>query len=194
MQDFWFYVVLGFNHVMDLAAYDHMLFLAALSIPFTFRQWKDVLLLATLFAGAHCFSLALSAYQLVSVDTSLIEFLIPVTILLTAAFNIVYTLNKVKDSGIITHGVLTTFFGLIHGFGFSNYFNILVAQGEQKLGPLLGFATGIEISQALIIFSMLALIFLTLSFLKFKKSVFILISSTIIALATIPMMIKTFPW
>ena len=194
MGDFWFYIKLGFEHVLDLGAYDHILFLAALAIPFTFKNWKQVVILATVFTVTHCASLALSAYGLVRVDVELIEFLIPVTIALTALFNIYRTLNKKGNTGIFFTGLATAFFGLIHGFGFSNYFNLLMAEEEQKLGPLLGFATGIEFSQVAIIMMVLLVAYILQDVLGVKKRYFTLITSILIVVITIPMLRDTFPF
>lgn len=193
MNDFWFYIKLGFEHVLDLSAYDHILFLTALAVPFTFKNWKQVVVLATIFTITHCTSLALSAYGVVQVDVGLIEFLIPVTIALTALFNIYGELKKIQSAGIYFTGLATAFFGLVHGFGFSNYFNMLMAEEEQKLGPLLGFATGIEFSQVAIIMMVLVFAHLLQETLGLKKRLFILIASILIILTTIPMLIDTFP-
>jgi len=194
MQDFGFYIRLGFDHVMTLSAYDHMLFLAALTIPFTFKNWKKVVVLATIFTIAHCLSLALSVYDMMRVDMEFIEFLIPITIFLTALFNIFSLKTDSIYLGIYLHILATAFFGVIHGFGFSNYFNMLMAEEEQKVGPLLGFASGIEISQVLVIFCVLTFTYVLQTIFKPKRPIFILATSIIIALITIPMMIKTFPW
>jgi len=194
VDDFWFYVTLGLNHVLDFAAYDHILFLTALALPFTFRSWKRVLLLATIFTIAHCFSLYLSVYEIVVMDVSLIEFLIPVTILATALFNLNYIKASSEDKSIALHIFATAFFGLIHGFGFSNYFKMLMAEEENKLMPLLGFAAGIELSQVLIVFVVLLMTYLFRSVLKVKPTLLIMISSILIILVTIPMLIDTFPW
>ncbi|NKI31028.1 HupE/UreJ family protein [Croceivirga thetidis] len=193
MNDFWFYIKLGFEHVLDLGAYDHILFLAALAVPFTFKSWKSVLVLATIFTIAHCTSLALSAFGLVNVDVSWIEFLIPVTIALTAIFNLYQLKGNKTTSSLGFHGIATAFFGLVHGFGFSNYFNMLMAEEENKLGPLLGFATGIEFSQVVIVLLVLCIAFLFLDVLKVKQKVFIAAASMLIVLITIPMLIETFP-
>ncbi len=193
MQDFTFYLQLGFDHVMDPAAYDHVLFLSALALPFTFKSWKKVLLLATVFTIAHCLSLALSAYGLLSVDTAWIEFLIPVTILLTALFDIVYLHKDADTMGVSLHVAATAFFGLVHGFGFSNYFNMLMAGTAEKGVPLLGFATGIEGSQVVVILVILGLAFLAQQVFQLKRRYFIVIGATIVALTTIPMLIDTFP-
>lgn len=194
MNDFWFYIKLGFEHVLDLGAYDHILFLAALAVPFSFKQWKQVVVLATIFTIAHCTSLALSAYDVLKVDVGLIEFLIPVTIALTALFNIYRALKNEGNTGIFFTGLATAFFGLIHGFGFSNYFNMLMAEEEQKMGPLLGFATGIEFSQVAIIMMVLLFVWLLQDVFDLKKKHFVLGSSILIVLITIPMLIDTFPF
>ncbi len=194
MQDFWFYIKLGLNHVLDFAAYDHILFLAALALPFTFKSWKKVLLLATIFTIAHCFSLYLSVYGILVMDVSLVEFLIPVTIFGTALFNLNYLSASLVHKSIVLHVFATAFFGLIHGFGFSNYFNMLMAEEEDKLTPLLGFAAGIELAQVIIVLLVLAISFMFQSVLMVKSKPFLIIASILIILITIPMLIATFPW
>ncbi|MEH6513962.1 MAG: HupE/UreJ family protein, partial [Maribacter arcticus] len=88
MQEFWFYIQLGLHHVLDVNAFDHILFLSALALPFTFKSWKNVLLLATVFTITHCLALVLSVYEIMLIEASWIEFLIPVTILCTAIYNL----------------------------------------------------------------------------------------------------------
>ncbi len=193
MQDFIFYVKLGLQHVLDFSAYDHILFLTALAVPFTFKQWKAVLVLATLFTIAHCSSLALSVYEVLVMDVAWIEFLIPVTILLTALFNLSYVKAKKEHKSLFLHGIATVFFGLIHGFGFSNYFKMLMAEETDKLSPLLGFAGGIEISQVLIVVSVLLISYVFLSISKVKQPFFVAVASILIIFSTIPMLIATYP-
>jgi hypothetical protein len=193
MQDFWFYIKLGLDHVLDFSAYDHILFLCALAVPFTFKSWKKVVLLATIFTVTHCLSLSLSAYEMVVMDVTWIEFLIPVTILLTALFNMMYMRASKKNKSMLLHILATAFFGLIHGFGFSNYFKMLIAGEEEKLSPLLGFATGIEIAQILIVLSVLVLAYLFQSLLRVSHSLFVGIVSILIICITIPMLVNTFP-
>ncbi|MBO0320821.1 HupE/UreJ family protein [Muricauda sp. CAU 1633] len=193
MQEFLFYIKLGLNHVLDFGAYDHILFLSALAVPFTFKNWKRVVILATVFTIAHCVSLALSVYEIFTVDVALIEFLIPVTILLTAVFNFAYVFREAMQVGLYLHILATAFFGLIHGFGFSNYFKMLMAEEEDKITPLLGFATGIELSQVTIILVILALAFVVLDLLKVKRPIFIAGASILIIAITIPLLIATFP-
>ena len=169
MQEFWFYTKLGFDHVMDFGAYDHILFLAALAVPFTFKSWKKVLILCTLFTVAHCLSLALSAYDVIRVNAQIIEFLIPVTIFLTGIFNLFYTGRNADRMKIHWHAMFT------------------------KLNPLLGFAMGIEISQVLIILSILLLGWLVVARFKVNRQIYIAICSVIVLLITIPMLLDTLP-
>lgn len=185
---------MGFWHVFDISAYDHILFLIALTIPFTFKRWKTILLLATLFTIAHCTSLALSVYDVLLMDTALVEFLIPITICLTAIFNIIYMITIDGKGNIFLHVLAASFFGLIHGFGFSNYFRMLLAEEADKFSPLLGFATGIEFSQVVIILMVLFLAYFIQSVLKVRPFFFIIGASILIVLITIPMLIETFPW
>jgi hypothetical protein len=194
MENFLFYIELGLNHVLDFAAYDHILFLAALSLPFTFNSWKSVLVLATVFTIAHCLSLGLSVYDIMVMDVGLIEFLIPVTILLTAVFNLLYIKSVSGERSILLHVLATAFFGLIHGFGFSNYFKMLMSGEDEKLSPLLGFAAGIELSQVLIVLIVLVLAFVLQSIFKIKRELFVTLASILVIIITIPMLITTFPW
>lgn len=193
MQEFWFYIKLGLDHVLDFGAYDHILFLAALAVPFTFKKWKQVIVLATIFTLTHCTSLALSAFDIFTVDAGLIEFFIPVTILLTALYNFTYVVKETKMPSMYPHVLATAFFGLVHGFGFSNYFKLLMAEEEEKVMPLIAFATGIEFSQIIIILCVLALAFLVLDVFKVKRKIFIALASILVMCITIPLLIATFP-
>ena len=194
MEDFLFYVELGLGHVLDFNAYDHILFLIALAIPFTFQLWKQILTLVTIFTIAHCLSLAFSVYEIIEVNVAWIEFLIPITILATALFNVKEVVYKDTALNFKLQSAATAFFGLIHGFGFSNYFKMLMAGEDNKLNPLFGFATGIELSQIVIISGVLFLVFLLVERLRLPKKYFVLGTSTIVILITLPMIYTTWPF
>ena len=80
MDQFWFYFKLGLNHVLDINAYDHILFFIALTVPYTFSNWKKILWLVTMFTVGHTVSLILATYGVVSVSSNLVECLIPVIV------------------------------------------------------------------------------------------------------------------
>ncbi|TVZ16333.1 HupE/UreJ family protein [Maribacter sp. MAR_2009_72] len=194
MQDFWFYIQLGLQHVLDINAYDHILFLSALALPFTFKSWKKVLLLATVFTITHCLALVLSVFELIVVNAGYIEFLIPVTILATALYNLFILKDDNDGKTIWFHLLSTGIFGLIHGFGFSNYFKMMVMGEDEKLMPLLGFAGGIELSQVLIVMMVLVLAFVLQSILNVKQRLFIAVGSMLIIFITLPLLYATFPF
>ncbi|MEH6618443.1 HupE/UreJ family protein [Maribacter arcticus] len=194
MQEFWFYIQLGLHHVLDVNAFDHILFLSALALPFTFKSWKNVLLLATVFTITHCLALVLSVYEIMLIEASWIEFLIPVTILCTAIYNL---MDKEVQKGTKTiwfHALATGFFGLIHGFGFSNYFKMMIMGTDDKLGPLFGFAAGIEISQVVIVLLVLVLAYVVQTMFHVKQSLFVIVGSILIMLITLPLLYQTFPF
>ena len=182
MSDFWFYTELGFSHVLDPNGYDHVLFLTALALPFSFLQWKKVFWLATLFTATHCFSLALAAFGIVDVDSDLVELLIPITILITALFNLYIERKEDSISNAYRIDLIATgFFGLIHGLGFSNYFRMLMAEETEKIGPLFGFAAGIEAAQLLVLLLVLIITFVVLNLIKANRTYYIWGVSLVIA-------------
>lgn len=194
MQEFWFYIQLGLHHVLDVNAYDHILFLSALALPFTFKSWKNVLLLATVFTITHCLALVLSVYEIMLIEASWIEFLIPVTILCTAIYNLIDKEVQKGTKTIWFHALATGFFGLIHGFGFSNYFKMMIMGTDEKLGPLFGFAAGIEMSQVIIVLLVLVLAYVVQTMFQIKQSLFVIVGSILIMLITLPLLYQTFPF
>jgi hypothetical protein len=69
------------------------MFLIALSVPYVFKDWKKVLLLVSLFTVGHTLAMLLSVYEIIVVKVDIIEFLIPITILITAFFHL-FTAGK----------------------------------------------------------------------------------------------------
>lgn len=194
IENFWFNVEYGMNHVLDIHAYDHILFLIVLTIPYIFKDWKRVFLLVSVFTIGHTVSLALAAYGTISVSSDLVEFLIPVTILIVALFN-VFTAGKAAQKERI--GVLfvsTLFFGLIHGLGFAREFRMFVGSSDSKLVPLLEFALGIEIAQVIIVFLVLFLGFLFQTVFRLSKRDWIMVVSSIVVGLVIPMLFNNKIW
>ena len=168
MDSFDFYIKLGFEHISDFAGYDHMLFLVALCAIYRIQQWKSVLVLVTAFTIGHSITLILSSLDIVTIPSNIIEFLIPVTIFLTAINNIVGS-NQIDESSKMSKNyAMALFFGLIHGMGFSNYFKALLMDSSSVAMPLLGFNIGIELGQILVVFFIVSIAYLFLTKLKVK--------------------------
>lgn len=182
MQDFLFYLKLGWEHIISLDALDHQLFVLALIAVYTFKEWKKILILVTAFTIGHSITLALSILDVVRLPSDWIEFLIPLTIVLTAAGNIVMK-NK-KQAQNKTNYYLALFFGLIHGLGFANTARVMIAKSQSIAIPLLGFNIGLEAGQIVIVFAILILLFILLNIFKVNKKDWILfVSSGVFALA-----------
>ena len=187
------YLKIGLNHVLDFSAYDHILFLIALAVIFSFDQFKKVLWLITLFTIGHTLTLALSAYGVLKVDVKIVEFLIPVTIFITGVVNIL-NLGKHSSTKKNINLIFALFFGLIHGLGFSNYFRMMVGREEDKLMPLIEFALGIELAQVIIVLGILIVGSIIQSLFKVTKRDWILVTSAIVIGFVIPMMIERVFW
>ncbi len=191
LENFWFNVEYGINHVLDINAYDHVLFLIALTVPYLFKDWKRVLLLVSLFTLGHTLSLVLAGYNVVSVNGQLVEFLIPVSILVVALFN-VFTAGKGAQKEKI--GILffsTLFFGLIHGLGFAREFHMLLGDSDHKLMLLLEFALGIELAQVIIVFMVLFLGYIVQTIFRFTRRDWIMVISSIVVGLVIPMILNS---
>ncbi|MCX2681272.1 HupE/UreJ family protein [Galbibacter sp. EGI 63066] len=191
MDQFWFYFKLGLNHVLDINAYDHVLFLVVLTVPYTFSNWKRVLWLVTMFTLGHTLSLILATYGVVSVNSKWVECLIPITILVTAVFNIFTAGKGAKKEKFGLTFFVALFFGLIHGLGFSTYFKQIVASASNKMVPLLEFALGIEGAQVIVVLLVLVLAFVFQSIFRFNKRDWVMVISSIVVGFVIPMMIET---
>jgi hypothetical protein len=145
MTQFAVYLKLGLNHITDLNAYDHMVFITALCAVYLLKDWRKILILVTAFTVGHSVSLALAVLKLVTIPSYIIEFLIPVTILVTSLSNIL--LQPTEKNNMKFKYLLTLCFGLIHGMGFSNYLSELLGANVNLFQPLLAFNLGIELGQ-----------------------------------------------
>lgn len=195
MSEFWLYFKLGLHHVLDINGYDHVLFLIALMVPYAFKDWKRVLILVTLFTVGHTLSLILSVFGVVYINPTLVEFLIPITILVTAVFHLFTAGKSSKNESISFVAIVTLFFGIIHGLGFSSYFkSILPGDATDKLLPLLEFALGIEAAQLLVVFVVLILSYIVQTFFRFSKRDWALVMSAFIIGVVLPMIIESEIW
>lgn len=151
MSTFRLYFQLGIEHILDLQGFDHILFIIALCSLYTLRDWRKVLVLVTAFTLGHSITLALATLGVFKVNSALVEFLIPLTILITAASNIFRRQQGFSSGKIHLNYIFAAAFGLIHGLGFSGYLRSLLGRSKQLVEPLVAFNLGIEIGQILIV-------------------------------------------
>ncbi|MDP4935732.1 MAG: HupE/UreJ family protein [Salibacteraceae bacterium] len=142
------YFLLGLNHVLDFSAFDHMLFICIMLLGLSLKDWKKMLVLVSAFTIGHSLTLAFVVLYQPILDTAIVEFLIPITIMLTAILKFFNSNKSNQTNGFIYATIL--FFGFIHGMGFANYLSILLPSGENLGQMLFMFNAGIEVAQLII--------------------------------------------
>lgn len=156
-SEFFVYLRLGFEHIADLNGYDHILFIVALCAGYQLSEWKHLLWLVTAFTVGHSVTLALATLRVVPVNDALVEFLIPVTILVTSLLNVIAPERVGTKRSEYMKYLLALGFGLIHGMGFSNFLRAVLGAEESIAVPLLAFNIGLEAGQLLILLVVLLL-------------------------------------
>jgi hypothetical protein len=195
MSEFWIYFQIGLKHVLDIHAYDHVLFLIALAVPFSFKDWKQIVMLVSMFTIGHTLALLLSIFGIIAIKVNVVELLIPITILITALFNLFTAGKSSKKESLNLVFFITLFFGIIHGLGFSNYFkSILGGTPSSKLMPLGEFALGIEAAQIVVVFVVLVLSYIVQTVFRFSKRDWTLVMSAFIIGVVLPMIIESEIW
>ena len=193
MNDFGLYFEIGYKHIADLKGMDHILFVMALCLRYQFADWRKILILITAFTIGHSITLALSIGGLVQYSVKWIEFLIPVTILITAISNL-FVKKFVFKSRFPLIYFLALFFGLVHGLGFSSYLKSLLGTDQNVVGPLLAFNVGLEAGQLLIVTGVLLISFIFVTILKCNRREYLLyVTGGIFALALQMVIERIFP-
>lgn len=193
MQNFSLYFNLGIEHITSLEGNDHILFLLALCARYLLKDWKKLLILVTAFTLGHCITLALSVLQIISFKTSLIEFLIPLTIIITAILNLNVKNFNFKSKFPFIY-FLALFFGLIHGLGFSNYLKSLLGKNESIVGQLFAFNIGLEVGQLVIVAFIMLVSYIFVGIAKCNRREWIIFVSGGAAIAALFMAINRFPF
>ena len=151
MSQFSLYFELGLDHILDMAGFDHIVFIVILCAIYLVREWAKILVLVTAFTIGHSVTLALATMKIITIDTGLVEFLIPVTIFITALINLFRTERSLQRKDVRSNYFLALFFGLVHGLGFSNNLRALLGKEENIITQLLAFNLGIELGQIIIV-------------------------------------------
>jgi hypothetical protein len=161
LSEFATYLRLGFGHIADLGAYDHMLFLAALTVAYPPAAWRRLLWLVTAFTLGHSLTLALATLDVVRVPASLVELLIAASIVAMAVAAI--GASGGSDAAHRPAGapwpryLLAAGFGLVHGLGFSTFLRSLLGGEGSIAGPLFAFNLGLEVGQLLVVAAVMLL-------------------------------------
>jgi hypothetical protein len=192
-SEFVVYLELGFRHIADLNAYDHILFVVALSAGYALSHWRELLVLVTAFTVGHSVTLALATLRIVSISGDLVELLIPMTVVVTGLFNVFEVRIEDEDGDPpararhVKYG-LALLFGLIHGLGFSTFLRAVLGEEESIALPLFSFNVGLEFGQVLILSGILVLTYAMVRRFGVKSSHWALALSSVTTVAALAML------
>ncbi|MET0394112.1 MAG: HupE/UreJ family protein [Chitinophagaceae bacterium] len=191
MGDFGFYFGLGWEHIISSNALDHQLFIAALAAIYLLKDWKQVLVLVTAFTIGHSLTLALSVLNILRFSTDWVEFLIPVTIVITAFSNLFQ--KKFTPRSIRVNYFLALFFGLVHGMGFANSIRFMLAK-DQNLGwSLFGFNLGLEAGQIVVVIILLLVTHALVTLLRVPRREWVIFLSAAVFSLALKMTLERIP-
>jgi hypothetical protein len=194
MSEFSSYFGVGIDHILSKNAYDHILFVVALCALYLVADWRKILILVTAFTIGHSITLALATFQIISVKTEWVEFLIPVTIFITALSNLFRNQNNLSQKKIQINYFYALFFGLIHGMGFSNSLRALLGKSGSILTPLFAFNVGLEAGQIIVVAIFLSLSFLLVNLLGVNRKHWKMVVSTVVGVFAIIIMKDRIFW
>jgi hypothetical protein len=192
MSDFVFYFKIGWEHIINWSAVDHIFFITAIAAIYMLKDWKQVLVLVTAFTIGHAVTLILSAKNIIEVNTGLVEFLIPCTIVFTSLSNLF--LKNFTPRSIRINYFLALFFGLIHGLAFATTLKWLLAENQSFVVAWFSFSVGLELGQILVVLLILLLAQIFVGFLKLNRHYWVIIISIVVLGLALKMAIDRWPW
>jgi hypothetical protein len=186
MNEFGLWFSTGVEHILDLQGYDHILFVTLLTLAFPFNEWRKLLVLISAFTIGHSVSLALSVTKQISLPQAWVELLIALSILASAAYQLALYRTKESKTPSFLY-IVITFFGLVHGMGFSFLLRSMLGHEHSVILPLLYFNLGLELGQIIIVVIVLVFSLLLTSIFKWPFKIYKLILVCCIALIALKM-------
>ena len=180
MQDFNLWFSTGLEHILDLQGDDHIAYIIALSIVFSYKDWRKLVVLITAFTIGHSITLALSTLNVIQIKQDIIEILIPLTILITCINNI--RINPNNQFSYKLNYITALCFGFIHGMGFSYLLKSMLGKEDSIIGPLFGFNIGLEAGQIIIVACVLVITAFLSLFFNISSKVWVFTISALVGL------------
>ncbi len=134
------FVELGIEHIFT--GYDHLAFLVALLMATT--TLLSLTKIVTCFTIGHSVTLVLATLGVVVLPSRLIESLIALSIAYVAIENFI-------GRNLVHRWMVTSLFGLVHGFGFSNVLREMGLGRSRLAASLFSFNFGVEIGQLIFV-------------------------------------------
>ena len=188
METFFTYLQLGIDHILDVKGYDHILFVMVLTILYSVKEWRSLLVLITAFTIGHSTTLAFTVLDIISFNSEKVEALIILSIAVTALLNVVRNGKTPNSNEMKIYYAVALFFGFIHGMGFASYLSAILGKSGDLIVPLFGFNVGLELGQIVIVTLLLFLIFILEKVIGINKQKLIVVISSIILGITLPVL------
>jgi len=188
MDTFFTYIQLGLDHILDLKGYDHILFVISLTILYSIKEWKSLLILITAFTIGHSITLVFTALDIISYSSDKVEALIILSISLTTVLNIIRGGKIPNSNSMKMYYSIALLFGFIHGMGFASYLKAILGKSGDLVMPILGFNVGLELGQIIIVSILLLSVFVLETFFGLKRQNFTVILSSIVLGITLPIL------
>lgn len=157
MTDWYSFFREGVAHLLDPQGLDHLFFIVSFTLPFSGKDWRQLLWLVTAFTVGHSITLALATLELVHVDHQTVEYLIPLSILASGVLNI-FRIGRVSPQTTGLSFLIVLAFGLLHGLGFANFLRAMLFAEDGVFWPLFGFNAGVEAGQLVVVAAVLLVI------------------------------------
>lgn len=183
---------MGWEHIISKDALDHQLFIAALVAIYLLKDWKQVLILVTAFTIGHSLTLVLSVFDLIRLDSRWVEFLIPLTIVITAISNLFQ--KKFTPRSVRINYFLALFFGLVHGMGFANTIRFMLASDQSIGWGLLGFNLGLEVGQIVVVTVLLLLAAALISLFRINRREWVIFLSAAVFGLSLKIVLERIPF
>jgi hydrogenase/urease accessory protein HupE len=134
------FLKLGVVHIF--IGYDHIAFLVGLLL--TGGSTLTIVKIVTAFTAAHSVTLSLAALDVVTLNATVVEAGIALSIVYVAAANLFTQRREGR-------WVVSFLFGLVHGFGFASVLKELALPSSALAASLVSFNVGVEIAQVSIV-------------------------------------------
>lgn len=186
------YLKLGFQHIVDINGFDHLLFVITLCAVYQLKEWRKIVIVITAFTLGHSITLVLASLKIIIPNRHIIELLIPLTILISAVFNLIAEKYELKSAKLWVKYAFALFFGLIHGMSFSSFFTDIMGDATGIVLPLFSFNVGIEVGQFFVISLYYFLIYLIYKLFKTSYKRFAWFFSVLGIIVSIVLIYKRF--
>lgn len=147
MNDFNLFFGIGIEHILNTGALDHILFIMVLCAVYLIADWKKLLVLITAFTIGHSLTLALSVYDVVRFNSSWVEFLIPLTIVLTALYNLAIAKKTVPQGKLQLNYFIALFLGWYMAWALPIIYVLCWQKASKFYCPCLALILGLSLGK-----------------------------------------------